>query len=108
MLILKYYSFENYFLNPKIMTKVGVVKSEEEFYQILFQKWKEYLNRIKSGQKLQKVLGHDLQSVEDLKAHMEEVKIYLREHNLFDIFYERFKKNEEEILKKYIELAPRE
>ena len=108
VLILKYYSFENYFLNPEIMTKVGVVKSEEEFYQILFQKWKEYLNRIKSGQKLQKVLGRDLQSVEDLKAHMEEVKIYLRGHNLFDIFYGRFKKNEEEILREYIELAPRE
>ena len=108
VLILKYYSFENYFLNPEIMTKVGVMKSEEEFYQILFQKWKEYLNRIKSGQKLQKVLGRDLQSVEDLKAHMEEVKIYLRGHNLFDIFYGRFKKNEEEILQEYIELAPRE
>ena len=108
VLILKYYSFENYFLNPKIMTKVGVVKSEEEFYQILFRKWKEYLNRIKSGQKLQKVLGRDLQSVEDLKEHMEEVKIHLRGHNLYDIFYGRFKKNEEEILQKYIELAPRE
>ena len=108
VLILKYYSFENYFLNPKIMTKVGVVKSEVEFYQILFRKWKEYLNRIKSGQKLQKVLGRDLQSVEDLKEHMEEVKIHLRGHNLYDIFYGRFKKNEEEILQKYIELAPRE
>lgn len=107
VLILKYYSFENYFLNPEIMTKVGVVKSEEDFYRILFRKWKEYLNRIKSGQKLQKVLGRDLRSEEDLKEHMEEVKIHLRGHNLYDIFYGRFKKNEEEILRKYIELAPR-
>ena len=108
VLILKYYSFENYFLNPEIMTKVGVVKSEEDFYRILFRKWKEYLNRIKSGQKLQKVLGRDLRSEEDLKEHMEEVKIHLRGHNLYDIFYGRFKKNEEEILQKYIELAPRD
>ena len=54
------------------------------------------------------VLGRDLQSVEDLKEHMEEVKIHLRGHNLYDIFYGRFKKNEEEILQEYIELAPRE
>lgn len=108
VLILKYYSFENYFLNPKIMEKVGVIESEKAFYHILFRKWKEYLNRLKSGQKLQEVLGHNLESEEDLKAHMEEVKMYLRGHNLYDIFYGRFKKNEEEVLGKYIELAPRE
>lgn len=107
VLILKYYSFENYFLNPKIMEKVGVITSEEEFYRILFRKWKEYLSRLKSGQKLQKVLGRDLESEEDLKAHMEEVKIYLRGHNLYDIFYGRFKKNEEEVLGRYIEIASR-
>ena len=31
VLVLKYYSFENYFLDPKIMAKIGVVKSEEDF-----------------------------------------------------------------------------
>ena len=31
VLILKYYSFENYFLNPKIMTKLGIVESEDTF-----------------------------------------------------------------------------
>ena len=108
VLILKYYSFENYFLNPEIMVKAGVLDSEEEFYQILFRKWKEYLRNIKSGRKLREVLGRDLKSEEDLKAHMEEVKIYLRGHNLYDIFYGRYKKNEEEILRKYIELAPKE
>ena len=39
---------------------------------------------------------------------MEEIKIFLRGHNLFDIFYGRFKEREEEILQKYVELAPRE
>ena len=29
VLILKYYSFENYFLNPKVMAQLGVVESEE-------------------------------------------------------------------------------
>ena len=30
VLILKYYSFENYFLDPKVMAKIGVIKSEED------------------------------------------------------------------------------
>lgn len=39
---------------------------------------------------------------------MEEIRIHLRGHNLYDIFYGRFKKKEEELLQQYIELAPRE
>lgn len=34
VLILKYYSFENYFLNPEIMSKLGVIESEDAFYEI--------------------------------------------------------------------------
>lgn len=108
VLILKYYSFENYFLNPSIMSKLGIVKSEEEFYQILYEKWREYLHRIKSGQHLIQVLGRDFASAEDMKEHLEEIKIYMRGHNLFDIFYGRYKKEEKKILKKYIQIAPRE
>lgn len=108
VLILKYYSFENYFLNPRIMTEIGVLRSEEQFYRILLKKWKEYLCRIRSGRQLTEVLGKSLETVEDIREHMEEIKIYLRGHNLFDIFYGRFRKNEEEILTKYVEHAPRE
>ena len=108
VLILKYYSFENYFLNPHIMTQVGVIQSEEEFYQTLLAKWKEYLYKIRSGRHLTEVIGKNFETVDDLKAHMEEIKIFLRGHNLFDIFYGRFKEREEEILQKYVELAPRE
>lgn len=108
VLILKYYSFENYFLDPAVMAEIGVVGSEEEFYETLFEKWKEYLHRLRSGQHLTEVLGHPLSSVQDVKDHMEEIRIYLRGHNLYDIFYGRFHKNEEEILKKYIQAAPRE
>lgn len=108
VLILKYYSFENYFLNPRIMTQVGVIRSEEEFYQILLAKWKEYLYKIRSGRHLTEIIGKNLETVDDIKEHMEEIKIYLRGHNLFDIFYGRFKEREEEILQKYVELAPRE
>ncbi len=108
VLILKYYSFENYFLNPSIMAQLGVIKSEEAFYSIFLSKWKEYLYRIKSGRKLREVLGHDLETVEDVKAHMEEIRIYMRGHNLFDIFYGRFRAQENELLQKYVELAPRE
>lgn len=108
VLILKYYSFENYFLDPDVMTEIGVVGSAEEFYEILFEKWKEYLHRLQSGRHLTEVLGHSLDSVQDVKDHMEEIRIYLRGHNLYDLFYGRFRKNEKEILKAYIQAAPRE
>ena len=108
VLILKYYSFENYFLNPSVMAKLGIIESEESFYQILLYKWKEYLHRITSGKHLVEILGKDLETIEDIKEHMEDIKIYLRGHNLFDIFYGRYKENETELLERYLELAPRE
>ena len=108
VLILKYYSFENYFLNPKVMVKVGVVESENVFYETLLEKWKEYLYRMKSGRRLVEILGCELETAADIKRHMEEIRIYLRGHNLFDIFYGRYKEKENELLKRYIELAPKE
>lgn len=108
VLILKYYSFENYFLDPRVMARIGVVGSEEEFYEILLEKWKEYLHRIRSGRQLVEVIGQDLETVEDVKKYMEEIRIHVRGHNLYDIFYGRYKDNEQEILEKYIDEAPRE
>lgn len=108
VLILKYYSFENYFLNPSVMEKLGIVESEEAFYEILLVKWKEYLHRLKSGRRLREIIGQDLETTEDVRLHMEDIRINLRGHNLFDIFYGRYKDREQEILEQYIELAPRE
>lgn len=108
VLILKYYSFENYFLYPAVMAQIGVIRSEEEFYEILFQKWEEYLHRLRSGRHLTEILGHSLSGPEDVKKHMEEIRIFVRGHNLYDIFYGRFRKNEEEILRAYIQAAPRD
>lgn len=108
VLILKYYSFENYFLNPKIMAQLGIVESEEAFYGILLEKWKEYLHRLKSGQHLTEILGQDLETVEDVRRHMEEIRIYMRGHNLFDIFYGKYKEQEQDLLERYIDLAPKE
>lgn len=108
VLILKYYSFENYFLNPRIMAELGIVESEEAFYEILFAKWKEYLYRLKCGKNLIEVMGRELESAADLKEHMEEFKIYMRGHNLYDIFYGSYRKQETDVLKRYMELAPRE
>ena len=108
VLILKYYSFENYFLNPKVMAKLGIVASEEEFWEILFSKWKQYLHKIVSGQHLTEVLGKEIDSVSELKEHFEAFKIYMRGHNLYDIFYGRYREQETELLRKYLELAPRE
>lgn len=108
VLILKYYSFENYFFNPRVMAQLGVVGSEEEFYEIFLKKWREYLHRIRSGRELLQVLGRDLETTEDVKAHMEEIRIHLRGHNLYDIFYGKYKKQETELLTRYIDIAPRE
>lgn len=109
VLILKYYSFENYFMDPKIMAKIGVVESEEKFYEILFEKYNEYLYRLVSTKKMIDLTGISIKSIEDLKANMETIKIYVRGHNLYDIYYGRYKgKEETEILRKYIDAAPRE
>ena len=79
------------------MEKLGIIKSEEAFYEILFEKWNEYLHKIKSGKRLLEILGKDLLTIQDMKSHMEEIKIYMRGHNLYDIFYGRYKGNEEEM-----------
>lgn len=108
VLILRYYSFENYFLNPRIMVQLGVIESEQMFYEIFLEKWKDYLHRITSGKHLREILEKDLETTDDVKEHMEEIRIYMRGHNLFDIYYGRYKENETELLKRYIDLAPRE
>lgn len=108
VLILKYYSFENYFLNPEVMVKIGVLSKEADFYRIFLKKWREYLYRIRSGRALRSVLGKDLETEEDVRAHMEEIRVHLRGHNLYDIFYGPYKDREEELLSRYMELAPRE
>ncbi|ABX41131.1 ATP-dependent nuclease [Lachnoclostridium phytofermentans] len=109
VLILKYYSFENYFLEPSIMSAIGVVESEDAFYQTLFEKYKEYLYRLSSVKNMTEKTGCKIKTKDDLKLNFELIKIYVRGHNLFDIYYGRYKGDAlTEILRRYIELAPRE
>ena len=109
VLILKYYSFENYFLDPKVMAKIGVIKNEEEFYNILYKKFKDYLFKLNSVKRMQRTLNIRIRSKQDIKDNIESIKIYVRGHNLFDIFYGRYHGSDEQaILKKYIDAAPRE
>lgn len=109
VLILKYYSFENYFLDGKVMEKIGVVKNEEEFYNILYAKYKEYLYKLTSTKRMIQLTGIHINSKQDLKDNMELIKIYVRGHNLFDIFYGKYRHNgEKEILQRYIDAAQRE
>lgn len=109
VLVLKYYSFENYFLDPKVMAKIGVVKSEDEFYNTLYQKFKDYLYRLTSVKRMQRIIGKRINSKKDVMENMESFRIFVRGHNLYDIFYGRYHGEEEtEILRKYIEAAPRE
>ena len=108
VLILKYYSFENYFLFPEIMAKIGVVKSVDDFYDILWKKYNEYLYKLSSAKNMQAKCGFKVKSRQDLITHIEDIRTYVRGHNLYDIFYGRYKKNENEILTRYIDEAPRE
>jgi hypothetical protein len=57
---------------------------------------------------LTEVLGKKIESVEELKENFEAFKIYMRGHNLYDIFYSRYREQETELLCKYLELAPRD
>ena len=109
VLILKYYSFENYFLEPAVMAKIGVIKNEEDFYNILYKKYKTYLYKINSFKRMMRTLNIRIRSKEDIKNNIENIKIYVRGHNLFDIFYGKYHGEEEQkILKKYIDAAPRQ
>lgn len=109
VLVLKYYSFENYFLVPEVMEKIGVIKKTEDFYNILWQKYKDYLYKLGSVKRMIKTTGIRINSKEDIKKNMETIKIYVRGHNLFDIFYGKYKGDAQtEILRKYIDVAPRD
>lgn len=109
VLILKYYSFENYFLDPKIMARIGVVKSEDDFYNILFKKYKDYLYKLPSFKRLIRTYNIRINTKEDIKKNLEKIKVCVRGHNLFDIFYSKYRNDaEQEILKRYIDIAPPE
>lgn len=109
VLILKYYSLENYFLNPGIMAEIGVINSEEDFYNILFEKFNEYLYRLKSFIRMKSITGIEIKSPKDIKDNLEAIRKYGRGHNLYDIFYGRFRgEAENDLLRRYIEIAGRE
>lgn len=108
VLILKYYSFENYFLDPDVMTEIGIVKSRRHFFNILYKKYREYLYRLSSVRLMEQKTGIKIRSKQDLENNLETIKIYVRGHNLYDIFYGRYKgEQENEILIRYIQKAPR-
>lgn len=53
--------------------------------------------------------GIRINSKQDIKNNIELIKIYVRGHNLFDIFYGRYKGGRKDgVLERYIEEAPRE
>ena len=109
VLILKYYSFENYFLDPKVMAKIGVVKNEEDFYNILLKKFKDYLFKLPSAKRMMRNNNIRIRTKQDIKDNLELIKTYVRGHNLFDIFYGRYHgEAEQEILRRFIDEAPRE
>ena len=108
VLILKYYSFENYFLFPEVMARIGVVNSVDEFYDILWGKYQEYLYRLTSVKNMVEQTGINIKTRHDIIDNMENIRIYVRGHNLYDIFYGRYKHDENEILTRYIDEAPRE
>ena len=91
------------------MTKIGVVGSVEEFYDILWKKYTDYLYKLSSVKKMLAQRNIKIESKEDLKKYLEDIRIYVRGHNLYDIFYGRYKgAKEKKILQQYIDVAPRD
>lgn len=108
ILVLPYYSIENYFLDPEIMVKIGVIKTVESFYEILYSKYRQYLYKLRSTKKMVAATKLWFTSPEDMKLHMETIKTYIRGHNLFDIYYGGYNKDEQaKLIQAYIDLAPR-
>ena len=59
--------------------------------------------------RMQRTQNVRIRDKQDLKDNMELIKTYVRGHNLYDIYYGRYHgSDEQEILKKYIDVAPRE
>ncbi len=109
VLVLKYYSFENYFLNPTVMTQIGIIPNEDSFYNILYGKYRDYLYKLNGFKKIHDINQSKIKSKQDIKNNMELIKTYVRGHNLFDIFYGKYRgAAEEEILRNYIDIAPKE
>lgn len=108
VLILKYYSFENYFLDPEVMSEIGVVESVDAFYDILYEKYNEYLYKLKSTRNMLEKTGITISCRQDIIDNMEYIRTYVRGHNMYDIFYGRYKgRKETAILRKYIDAAPK-
>lgn len=109
VLVLKYYSFENYFLDPSTMAKIGVIKNEDEFYSIFLDAYEKYLYKLPSVKKLADLYGITFKTKRDIFKNLEVIKTNVRGHNLFDLYYGRYKDEKEtEILDAYINAAPRE
>ena len=82
MLILKYYSFENYFLFPEVMAQIGVVKSVDAFYDILWSKYQEYLYKLTSVKAMLKKTGIKIQSRQDIVDNLSLIHIFFHHHIL--------------------------
>jgi len=66
------------------------------------------LHKINSFKYITKELRIKLNTVDDFKKNLEKILIYGRGHNLYDIFYGKYKNDEElKYLKAYIDAAPR-
>ena len=70
MLILRYYSFENYFLDPKVMAEIGIVDSEKSSTGYFWRNGVSISGGLHSGRRLVEVIGHDLENEQDVEQHM--------------------------------------
>ena len=56
------------------MTKIGVVKSVDQFYDILYAKYKEYLYRLVSTKKMLEKLNITIETKQDIIDNMENIR----------------------------------
>ena len=57
----------------------------------MYKKYKEYLYRLPSMKRLIRTKNVRINNKEDVKRNIELIKIYVRGHNLYDIFYGKYR-----------------
>ncbi|PGW64693.1 hypothetical protein COE26_27795 [Bacillus cereus] len=92
VLITKYSSFDNYFLNPSILCQLRIIKNEEQFYnkiqEFLTQKREEVIEYLyaKNSPERALLLESTLYREAPIMAKIDDIKHFVRGHDLFGIF----------------------
>lgn len=111
ILILSYSSLENYFLNPKILVEIGIVRSEDDFYEKIDNHIKRNEETIKNyiknhNRKYQEEAENKINTIyndKNINEKIEDIKKYVRGHDILGVFSKL-----KSYISEYIEKADRD